>query len=67
MFYFAARDKTKIGSPIFRATMRLVRYHMGTVLFGSFLVALVQLARLILAYVQKQYVVYNMYWSKMLL
>ena len=33
---------------------RLVRYHLGTVAFGSFLVALVQFIRMIMKFVEKK-------------
>ena len=34
------------------AFWRLVRYHLGTAAFGSFIIALIQLIRIILTYVQ---------------
>ena len=34
------------------AFWRLVRYHLGTAAFGSFIIAMIQLIRIILAYVQ---------------
>ena len=33
---------------------RLVRYHLGTVAFGSFIIALVQLIRLIMHYIESR-------------
>ena len=34
------------------AFWRLVRFHLGTAAFGSFIIALIQLVRLILAYIE---------------
>ena len=34
------------------AGWRLLRYHLGTAAFGSFIIALIQLVRLILMYVE---------------
>ena len=34
------------------AFWRLVRYHLGTAAFGSFIIALIQLVRIILAYIE---------------
>ncbi len=37
-----------------RVCCRLVRYHLGTVAFGSFIIALVQLIRLIMHYIESR-------------
>lgn len=34
------------------AFWRLVRFHLGTAAFGSFIIALIQLVRIILAYIE---------------
>merc|ERR1711907_711423 len=47
-------DKKKIGFPILKSVGRLIRYHLGSVIFGAFLVALVQAIRIVLAYVEKK-------------
>ena len=48
------RNKKKLGSPIAKSTGRLIAYHLGSVAFGAFIIAVVQLARLILAYIKKK-------------
>ncbi|XP_064625864.1 choline transporter-like protein 1 isoform X2 [Lineus longissimus] len=53
-WYFTRDKKNKLGWPIARSTGRLIRYHLGSVAFGSFIIAVVMLARLILAYIQKK-------------
>ncbi|XP_052777048.1 choline transporter-like protein 1 [Mya arenaria] len=52
--WYFTRDKKRIGCPIVKSIQRLIMYHLGSVAFGSFIIALVMLARLILAYIQKQ-------------
>ena len=37
---------------VISAFWRLVRFHLGTAAFGSFIIALIQLVRLILAYIE---------------
>ncbi len=37
------------------ATWLTIRYHLGTIAFGSFIIALIQLMRIILAYIQNRY------------
>ncbi|KAL3869721.1 hypothetical protein ACJMK2_042370 [Sinanodonta woodiana] len=53
IWYFK-RDKSKLGCPICRSTQRLIRYHLGSVAFGSFIIALVRFVRLVLAYIQNK-------------
>jgi uncharacterized membrane protein len=43
-----------MGRNPYRIFGRLVRYHLGTVAFGSFIIALVQLIRLIMHYVESR-------------
>mmetsp|Transcript_24592 Transcript_24592/g.41222 ORF Transcript_24592/g.41222 Transcript_24592/m.41222 type:complete len:346 (-) Transcript_24592:796-1833(-) len=53
-FYFT-RDKKEMSSfPVVGAFMRTLRYHLGSLALGSLLVALVQLVRCILAYLQRK-------------
>jgi solute carrier family 44 protein 1 (choline transporter-like protein) len=52
--YYSRDKERKLGCPIARSTGRLIRYHLGSVAFGSFIIALVMLARLILAYIQRK-------------
>ena len=37
---------------VISAFWRLVRFHLGTAAFGSFIIALIQLVRIILAYIE---------------
>ena len=47
------RDKGSVGiQTVISAFWRLVRYHLGTAAFGSFIIALIQLVRIILAYIE---------------
>ena len=50
-------------STVLGAFYRLVRFHLGTAAFGSFIIALIQLVRLILMYVEhivKKYEVWSL-------
>ncbi|KAJ8946090.1 hypothetical protein NQ318_010387, partial [Aromia moschata] len=48
------RNKSKLDSPITHSAYNLTRYHLGSVALGSFLIATVQFARVILKLVEKQ-------------
>ncbi|XP_071119389.1 choline transporter-like protein 1 [Haliotis cracherodii] len=52
-WYFSS-DKSKLGYPICRSIYNLIRYHLGTVAFGSFILAIVRLVRFILSRIQKR-------------
>jgi hypothetical protein len=53
--WYFTRDKRKLPcSVVLRTCGRTMRYHVGTVAFGSFLIAVVQAIRLIISYMQKQ-------------
>uniref|UniRef100_A0A3Q3W1J7 Choline transporter-like protein n=1 Tax=Mola mola TaxID=94237 RepID=A0A3Q3W1J7_MOLML len=53
--YYFTRDKNRLPvTPILSSVLRLVRYHMGTVAKGSFIITLVKIPRLILMYIHKQ-------------
>ena len=41
-----------MGFPILSSVGRLVRYHLGSVAFGSFIIALVKLIRIIMKFVE---------------
>ena len=47
-----SRNKDQLGTPILTAFGNLVRFHLGTVALGSLLIALVQIVRAILSYIQ---------------
>ena len=56
-WYFYGRDEEKKGQvplAFLKSLKRVLRYHIGSMAFGSLIVALVQLARIILAYVDSQ-------------
>ena len=40
--------------PILQSVWRLVRYHLGSVAFGSFIIALIQFIRIIMKYLEKR-------------
>ncbi|XP_031349133.1 choline transporter-like protein 1 isoform X1 [Photinus pyralis] len=46
--WYFTRAKTRLNSPILFGLYNLLRYHLGSVSFGSFIIAVVQLARVIL-------------------
>jgi hypothetical protein len=50
MWYFT-REKSDLSWPLFRSMYRVLRYHFGSLVFGAFIIAVVQLARIILAYI----------------
>ncbi|XP_048826501.1 choline transporter-like protein 1 isoform X1 [Brienomyrus brachyistius] len=53
--YYFTRDKTKLPvTPILSSIFRLIRYHLGTVAKGSFIITLVKIPRLILMYIHNQ-------------
>ncbi|KAL4235876.1 hypothetical protein ACF0H5_004265 [Mactra antiquata] len=52
--WYFTRDKKKLGCPILKSIKNLIRYHLGSVAFGSFIIALVKLARIILGYIQSK-------------
>uniref|UniRef100_A0A673AGY7 Choline transporter-like protein n=1 Tax=Sphaeramia orbicularis TaxID=375764 RepID=A0A673AGY7_9TELE len=53
--YYFTRDKTRLPvTPILSSVLRLVRYHLGTVAKGSFIITLVKIPRLVLMYIHNQ-------------
>ncbi|KAG9345506.1 hypothetical protein JZ751_008650 [Albula glossodonta] len=53
--YYFTRDKTKLPlTPILSSVFRLIRYHLGTVAKGAFIIMLVKIPRLILMYIHNQ-------------
>ncbi|XP_071266778.1 choline transporter-like protein 1 isoform X1 [Salvelinus alpinus] len=53
--YYFTRDKNKLPvTPILSSVLRLMRYHLGTVAKGSFIITLVKIPRLFLMYVHNQ-------------
>ncbi|XP_076025857.1 choline transporter-like protein 1 [Genypterus blacodes] len=53
--YYFTRDKNRLPvTPILSSVLRLVRFHLGTVAKGSFIITLVKIPRLILMYIHNQ-------------
>ncbi|XP_066523962.1 choline transporter-like protein 1 isoform X2 [Hoplias malabaricus] len=53
--YYFTRDKNRLPvTPILSSVLRLIRYHLGTVAKGSFIITLVKIPRLILMYIYNQ-------------
>lgn len=54
-WYFTANKKDDLPrTPCVSACCRTARYHLGSIAFGSFLIALVQLIRIALAYIDQK-------------
>lgn len=51
--WYFVKDKSNLGYPILHSTYNLVRYHLGSVALGAFLIALVQFIRVVLCIIQK--------------
>ncbi|KAK6493361.1 choline transporter-like protein 1 [Huso huso] len=52
--YYFTREKANLTLPILASVFRLLRYHIGTVAKGSFIITLVKIPRLILMYIHSQ-------------
>ncbi|XP_063694180.1 choline transporter-like protein 1 isoform X3 [Bolinopsis microptera] len=52
--FYWTRDKRKVSFPVLRGIWWVFRYHLGTVAFGSCIIAIIQLIRTILAYIQNK-------------
>lgn len=53
--YYFTRDKRNLPfAPILASVNRLIRYHLGTVAKGSFIITLVKIPRMILMYIHSQ-------------
>ena len=48
------REKSGLHCLVLQSLWRLVRYHLGTVAFGSFIIALIQFIRMIMHYIEKK-------------
>jgi len=53
LWYFT-REKETLSCTVGKSTCRLILHHVGTIAFGSFIILLVKLPRLILMYIQKK-------------
>lgn len=50
--WFFSRNKSKLGMPIANSIGRLIRYHLGSVAFGSLIIAIVVVLRWILSFIE---------------
>ena len=53
-FFFRELPHARSACPLLLSFWRVIRYHLGSMAFGSLLVALVQLARLVLEWAAQQ-------------
>ena len=54
-WYFFRRDeKRRSKAPLTRSLLRVLRFHLGTIFFGSFVIALIQLVRILMAVLDSQ-------------
>eukprot|EP00736_Rhodelphis_marinus_P003564 Rmarinus@m.19045 len=53
--YYWTRDKGQLPlSPLLKSIKRALRYHLGSVAFGSAIIAIVQMIRIVLMYIDKR-------------
>nr|XP_046270303.1 choline transporter-like protein 1 isoform X2 [Scatophagus argus] len=53
--YYFTKDKSQMpATPILSSILRTIRYHLGTLAKGSFIITLVKIPRLILTYIHSQ-------------
>lgn len=52
--WYFSRDKSSLGAPILSSIWRLTVYHLGSVAFGSLLIALLRIPRYILMYIHEK-------------
>uniref|UniRef100_UPI00398F6CDF choline transporter-like protein 1 n=1 Tax=Pristiophorus japonicus TaxID=55135 RepID=UPI00398F6CDF len=53
--YYFTRDKSNLpATPILSSICRLIKYHLGTVAKGAFIITLIKIPRLILMYIHSQ-------------
>jgi choline transporter-like protein 2/4/5 len=53
-YFFRRDDSAKSRFPLVGSVYRTIRFHFGTIAFGSFVIATVQLARIIMMWIDKQ-------------
>ncbi|GJQ71206.1 hypothetical protein Trydic_g1103 [Trypoxylus dichotomus] len=51
--WYFTRNKNQLGYPIIYSFYNLIRYHLGSVCFGSLIIAIVQLVRILLLILQR--------------
>eukprot|EP00057_Strongylocentrotus_purpuratus_P027203 XP_011681677.1 PREDICTED: choline transporter-like protein 1 [Strongylocentrotus purpuratus] len=52
--WFFARDKSLLSTPILKSIYRIIRYHLGSLAFGSLLIAIIMFIRIVLGYIQSK-------------
>ncbi|XP_067126320.1 choline transporter-like protein 1 isoform X2 [Centruroides vittatus] len=52
--WYFSRDKTRLTAPIIKSIGHLVSYHLGSVILGSFIIAIIKLIRIILIQAEKR-------------
>ncbi|XP_057374152.1 choline transporter-like protein 1 isoform X2 [Daphnia carinata] len=52
--WFFTRDKSRLGCPVARSVGYAVRYHLGSLAFGSLLIALMKLVRMLFNYLERK-------------
>ncbi|KAK6642070.1 hypothetical protein RUM44_013793 [Polyplax serrata] len=52
--WFFTRNKDELNSPIIHSFSNLVRFHLGSVAFGSFFIALIQMIRAVLSFIEER-------------
>ena len=54
-WYFFRRDeKMRTRFPLFSSLYRVLRYHLGSIFFGSFVIAIIQLVRIVMQIIDQQ-------------
>lgn len=59
--WYFCRDRSNLPCPVGRSIRRLICYHMGSVALGSFLITLLKIPRIILAFVEEKLKQYEEY------
>ncbi|XP_046464440.1 choline transporter-like protein 1 [Daphnia pulex] len=52
--WFFTRDKSRLSCPVAKSTGYAVRYHLGSLAFGSLLIALMKLVRMLFNYLERK-------------
>eukprot|EP00899_Mesostigma_viride_P009105 jgi/Mesvir1/18196/Mv09481-RA.2 len=53
-YYWCRGDMDGVGSPVTSSVWRTIRYHLGSVAFGAFILAIIQFVRLIIEYLDRK-------------
>eukprot|EP00042_Codosiga_hollandica_P038317 m.310906 g.310906 ORF g.310906 m.310906 type:complete len:640 (+) comp55359_c0_seq1:214-2133(+) len=52
--YYFTRDKSIASPHLISSYWRTIRYHLGTIAFGSLIIAIIKMIRFVLSYIQKK-------------